>query len=167
MIALYIGRFQPFHKGHLKTIEIFCKKYSTIIVGIGSSQYSYSYDNPFTSKERKDMIISSLENKNIINYKVVEIPDIHNYSKWVSHVESIVTDFNFVITNSPIIKKLFFERGYKIEEVSMYNRKIFSGKEIRRKMINDLDWESAIPKPAIKVIKKINGINRMKNLYYS
>ena len=52
MKALYIGRFQPFHKGHLKILQKLAKKYDEIIIGIGSSQYSNTLENPFTSEER-------------------------------------------------------------------------------------------------------------------
>ena len=60
MKALFIGRFQPFHKGHLKVIKDIIKKDYRVIIGIGSSQYSHTVDNPFTSDERKKMIQETL-----------------------------------------------------------------------------------------------------------
>ena len=115
MRALYIGRFQPFHNGHLKILQKLIKKYDEIIIGIGSSQYSNTLENPFTSEERKLMIIKSLEEIDINNYRIVEIPDIHNYPKWVSHVVSIITDFDVVISNNPLTKRLFSKRGYIVK----------------------------------------------------
>ena len=56
MRALFIGRFQPFHKGHLKIIQQASETYDQILVGIGSSQYSHTVDNPFTAEERTEMI---------------------------------------------------------------------------------------------------------------
>ena len=61
MKALFIGRFQPFHIGHLKVILEASKKYKKIIIGIGSSQYCNTIDNPFTYEERKLMIDESLK----------------------------------------------------------------------------------------------------------
>jgi nicotinamide-nucleotide adenylyltransferase len=164
MKALYIGRFQPFHNGHLNIIKNFSNKYDEIIIGIGSSQYSYTLENPFTIEERKLMIKKSLEEVDIKNYRIVELPDIHNYPKWVSYVLSIVSDFEVIISNNPLTKSLFLKKGYTSEETSLHNRKEYSGKEIRSKIINDGKWKEAIPKSTYNIIKSINGVSRLKDI---
>jgi len=35
-IALFIGKFQPFHKGHLFALRQVLKKFDKVIIGIGS-----------------------------------------------------------------------------------------------------------------------------------
>ncbi|MCK4348318.1 MAG: nicotinamide-nucleotide adenylyltransferase [Thermoplasmatales archaeon] len=164
MKALYIGRFQPFHNGHLKIIQNFTKKYDEIIIGIGSSQYGHTLENPFTSEERKLMIKKSLDDVDVKNYRIIELPDIHNYPKWVSHVVSIVPDFDVVISNSPLTKRLFSEKGYTLEETPLYDRKECSGEKIRKKIINDGSWKDALPEPTYKIIESIDGISRLKEL---
>lgn len=164
MKALYIGRFQPFHNGHLKIIQNFTKKYDEIIIGIGSSQYGNTLENPFTSEERRLMIKKSLDDIDIKNYRIIELPDIHNYPKWVSHVVSIIPDFDVVISNSPLTKRLFSEKGYTLEETPLYDRKEYSGEKIRKKIINDESWKDTLPKPACKIIESIGGISRLKEL---
>jgi nicotinamide-nucleotide adenylyltransferase len=164
MKVLYIGRFQPFHNGHLELIKDINDKYDEIIIGIGSSQYSHDNLNPFSVEERKLMIEKTLEEYKINNYSIVEISDIHNYPKWVSHVQSIIPDFDAVITNSPLLTTLFKNKGYKVIKTKLYNRKEFSGKEIRKKMILDKKWEQSIPKTVYDIIKKIDGVKRIKNL---
>ena len=62
MKALFIGRFQPFHLGHLLLLQRLSKQYDEFIIGIGSSQYQNTYDNPFSEEERRQMIIQSLDN---------------------------------------------------------------------------------------------------------
>jgi len=126
MKALFIGRFQPFHNGHLKVVESLSKDYDEVLIGIGSSQYSDTVDNPFSSDERKLMIEKSLDAIGIINYKIILIPDIHNPPKWVDHVLSICSDFDVVITNNPFTKKLFEEKNFKVVESELYNKKEFS-----------------------------------------
>ena len=113
MKALFIGRFQPLHNGHIKIIQEASKKYSEIIIGIGSSQYGHTIENPFTNDERKIMIERSLNNIGVKNYKIVFIPDIHNPPKWVDHVLSIISDFDEVISNNNFITSSFnlFTRG--------------------------------------------------------
>jgi len=130
MKALFIGRFQPFHNGHLKVIQNASKEYAEIIIGIGSSQYRDALENPFTSDERKQMIKRSLDKINVKNYRVVLIPDIHNPPKWVAHVVSIVSDFDVVLANSSFTKQLFIEAGCIVKKTELYDRDNLSGKKI-------------------------------------
>jgi len=164
MNVLFIGRFQPFHKGHLEIIKKISAEYQNIIIGIGSSQYQNTLENPFSENERKEMIIESLKNEEIKNYKIVLLPDIHNPPKWVEHVNSIILDYNIVITNSPTTKKLFTKKGFEVRNTPIYNRKELSGYTIRKKMINKEPWEELLPIPVIKIIKKIKGQERLIKL---
>ncbi|UCF49228.1 MAG: nicotinamide-nucleotide adenylyltransferase [Thermoplasmatales archaeon] len=164
MKALFIGRFQPFHKGHLKIIEDASKIYSEIIIGIGSSQYSNTNENPFTNEERKQMIENSLKKISIKNYKVVNIPDIHNPPKWVDHVLTIVSDFDVVLSNNDFTRELFSDKGYVVKETPLYEKDKYSGKVIRYKIKNNETWEDFVPEEVFKFIKKSNAIERIRNL---
>ena len=156
MKALFIGRFQPFHNGHLKVIQALSKKYDEIIIGIGSSQYRDTVDNPFSSDERKLMVEKSLDIIGITNYKIILIPDIHNPPKWVDHVISIYSDFDVVITNNPFTKKLFEEKNIRVEQSELYNKQEFSGKEIRKRIRNNENWQDLVPETVYNIIKTSN-----------
>lgn len=164
MKALFIGRFQPFHKGHLMLLQSISSQYDEIIIGIGSSQYNNTLDNPFSEGEREKMIEKSLDKIGINNYRIVLIPDIHNPPKWASHVLSIVSDFDVVISNSSFTKELFSEKGYPVKETSYFERDKYSGKEIRRRMINNKAWKDLVPGEVVKIIKDIDGVQRLKDL---
>jgi nicotinamide-nucleotide adenylyltransferase len=162
MKALFIGRFQPFHKGHLKAIKYLLDRYDEIIIGVGSSQYSDTVENPFSSDERMLMIKESLKQENIINYKIILIPDIHNPPKWVDHVLSINSDFDVVVSNNDFTKKLFLEKGFKIKETPLFNKKEYSGRVIRSRISDNESWENLVTKPCIQIIKK--GYKKIKEL---
>lgn len=162
--ALFIGRFQPFHKGHLNIINNFSEKYSKIIIGIGSSQYSNTKENPFSKTERKKMIDKTLKRNNVENYEIIEIPDIHNPPKWVNHVESIYSDFDVIITNNKLNQRLFSEKGYKVVNTKIYDRSNFSGKEIRQRMKNKTPWKHLVPESVAEVIEQIGGEQRIIDL---
>ena len=88
--GLLIGRFQPLQLGHVKMIEKILSEVDFLKIGIGSSQYNFTKENPFTYEERKDMIECSISG----NYEIKSIPDIHNEVKWVDYVVNIVGDFD-------------------------------------------------------------------------
>jgi len=69
-IAVYIGRFQPFHRGHLATLKLAFQVAENVVVGIGSAQESRTMKNPFTWQERVNMIRSTLseEERNRLNF---------------------------------------------------------------------------------------------------
>jgi nicotinamide-nucleotide adenylyltransferase len=164
MNALYIGRFQPFHNGHLYVIKNLAKKYTKIIIGIGSSQYQDLKDNPFSAEERKLMIDKTLKNIDIDNYKIVLIPDIHDPPNWVNHVLSIYSDFEVIISNNDFTRELFSEKGFTVEKTPYYKKDIYSGKEIRRRIKNNESWEDLVPKPVYEEIMEIDGESRIKKI---
>ena len=53
--ALIVGRFQPFHKGHLFLIKKALEKADKIIIGIGSANMSDD-NNPIDFETRKKII---------------------------------------------------------------------------------------------------------------
>jgi nicotinamide-nucleotide adenylyltransferase len=164
MKALFIGRFQPFHLGHLLVLERLSKQYDEIIIGIGSSQYQNTYDNPFSEVERKQMITNALDAVGIHKYRIVSIPDIHDPPQWVNHVFFIVSDFDVIIANNPFTRKLFSEKGYVVKGTAFFNRKKYSGKEIRRRIIQDEPWAELVPEVVFKIITDIDGVKRVKNI---
>ena len=59
--GLYVGRFQPFHLGHLGAIKAVLKEVDELVIVIGSAQYSHNANNPFTTGERLVMIRRALQ----------------------------------------------------------------------------------------------------------
>ena len=163
MNALFIGRFQPFHNGHLEVIKLLSNQFEEIIIGIGSSQYSNESENPFTAEERKKMIDETLKKTDIRNYRIIFIPDIHNPPKWVDHVLSIISDFDVIISNNDFTRHLFSEKGFNVQNTPYFDKKNFSGKEIRRRIKNNETWKDLVPKTVYDIINEIKGDTRIRN----
>lgn len=54
-VAVYIGRFQPFHNGHLALLKQALAAAPLCVVVIGSAFQARSPKNPFTWEERAEM----------------------------------------------------------------------------------------------------------------
>ncbi len=163
--TLFIGRFQPFHKGHLAMVKKILETNEEIVIGIGSAQYSHTGENPFTAGERFEMIKRSLDAEGIHDYHIVPIPDTHVHSVWVSHVKSLVPSFDSVVTNSDLVVRLFREHGLKVLSPPLVSREKYSGTEVRRRMQKGGDWESLVPPSVAAYIKEIDGIARIRETY--
>ena len=72
-VALFIGRFQPFHKGHLYSLEKCLEIAESVIVGVGSSQDSGTENNPWSYDVRKEMLGSALQG---LPVQIVALPDL-------------------------------------------------------------------------------------------
>ncbi len=164
MRSFIIGRFQPFHKGHLQVVREILKKSESIIIGIGSAQYSHTLRDPFTAGERHLMISRSLEAEHITNFYLVPIEDVNSNPLWVAHVQALTPKFDAVYSNNPLVKRLFYEAGYSVFSVNLLNREKWSGTIIREKIIRGDRWQDDVPKQVAEIIEEIDGVSRMRDL---
>jgi len=162
--SLVIGRFQPFHNGHLEVVRKISEISDNLTIGIGSAQYSHTVNNPFTAGERYRMISNSLKDSGITNAYIVPIEDLNRYSVWVSHVVSMSPPFSVIYSNNTLTRRLFKEAGYEIRDSPLYNRSEYSGTEVRKRMLSGDDWRPLVPRAVADIIDDIDGIGRIRGL---
>jgi nicotinamide-nucleotide adenylyltransferase len=165
--GLYVGRFQPFHLGHLGAVKAVLKETDELVIVIGSAQYSHNINNPFTAGERLVMIRFALQEAKLSPSKlwIVPVPDVHLHMLWVSAVEGYTPKFDVCYTNEPLTKRLFSEAGYPINEIPFFDRKQYMSTVIREKMLRSDDtWVELVPKSVADFIKEIDGVNRLRDL---
>lgn len=163
--ALLVGRFQPFHKGHLEVVREIAGQAEKLIIGIGSAQASHTTEDPFTAGERHLMISESMDAEKIDNYYIIPIMDINRYKIWVAHVISLVPPFDVIFTNNNLTATLFEEAGFEVKRPRLYDRDVYSGKEIRRRIAEDGEWRQLVPEATARVIDDIGGEKRIKTLF--
>lgn len=164
--GLFVGRFQPFHLGHLKALEGILGEVDELVIVIGSAQYSHDINNPFTAGERLIMIRRALEEAGVECSRVwvVPVPDLHLHMMWASAVKGYTPPFEVVYSNEPLTRRLFMEAGYKVKTVRFHDRKVYSSTEIRQRMLKGDDWKKLVPKSTVAFIKEIDGVNRLREL---
>ncbi len=159
--GFYIGRFQPFHNGHLSMVEQIASEVDELVLGIGSAGDSHSTKNPFTAGERIMMITKCLVDFDLVTY-AVPIEDLERNSVWVSHVQSMSPHFDIAYSNNPLVIQLFREAGVEVHQSPMFNREVLEGSEVRDRMIDGGDWQRLVPEETVEVIEEINGIKRIQ-----
>lgn len=89
---VFIGRFEPFHRGHFGVVERALKLAKKVIVLIGSANKPRTIRNPWTIAEREVMIRAAFERD---NDRLVIRPlrdHLYNDALWVRDVQQIVGD---------------------------------------------------------------------------
>ncbi|HXY83708.1 MAG TPA: nicotinamide-nucleotide adenylyltransferase [Candidatus Saccharimonadales bacterium] len=164
--GVFIGRFQPFHLGHVHCVQQILKQVPELILAIGSAQFSHTLQNPFTAGERVTMIRAAMDENKIdaSKYYLIPIRDLRIHDLWVSHLVSQTPHFETVFSNEPVTSRLFKEAGYRVEPIPFYDREIYSATEIRAKIINRESWEKLVPSTIAKYIKEISGDERLREL---
>ncbi|MHA1610583.1 MAG: nicotinamide-nucleotide adenylyltransferase [Promethearchaeota archaeon] len=153
-VGLIIGRFQPFHNGHLQFILYMIQQVSVLKIGIGSSQYHSTIDNPFTYLERSNMISQTLLDNGVSldAFHVFAIPDLHNADLWVNEVIKIVGDFDLFYSNSQWTRQLFQKRGKNMGEIQKFDFTRYNGSNIRQRLLNQLDIGDLVPPAVLRII---------------
>ena len=164
MNGLLIGRFQPFHLGHLEALQFALSKVDKLWVGLGSSNKPVEKNNPFTSEQRKEMILSSIDDSMKEKISIYFIPDLDNHMKWVEKIDTIVPKFDIIFSNDDLTKHLYSKRNIQVLSIPFLNRESLSGTNIRDLIIHDQKWDDFVPNGTRNFLQNTNAKDHLKNL---
>ncbi len=163
--GLLIGRFQPFHKGHLYLLHHVKKKVKKLVIGIGSANV-YDEDNLFTYEERKEMIETVLKKEKLQTFvtRIIPLNDYYDDERWFRHTIQKTGKTNLIIGNNEWTNDIFEKRGYTILRVSFFKRYLYEGEKIRGLISNGKQWNDRVPDYLTAPI--INFLNKRKKIPY-
>jgi nicotinamide-nucleotide adenylyltransferase len=164
--ALFIGRFQPLHLGHLDAIkQILSKGYKRVVIGLGSSQEKNTRKNPFDLKERQGLIKQVLsEAFPVIKFELFAIPDFANSKQWLEFILQNSPAFDTVFTGNPYVEFCFKESDKKIQKLNI-NLPI-KATNIRNEVAeNGLLWQDKVPLVVAKKLNSLDAQKRFKNIF--
>ncbi len=170
--ALYIGRFQIFHYGHLDVLQNIAASddVDQILIALGSPQYDHEHKspvapwavNPFTAAERIEMIKASLDGVLHKPWEVRQVPDFHDWEKWYDYIIKTLPEF-FCLYSSALKEREFFtQKGMEVRPVPI--RFKFNGGTIRMALVAGEDLADKVPPPAIAVLRRIKAAKRIRIL---
>jgi nicotinamide-nucleotide adenylyltransferase len=166
--GILVGRFQPFHRGHLSAVRDSSREVDELIIVIGSSQRSHEFRNPFTAGERIEMIRETLIAEQVIDehrIMLIPVPDTDIHYLWTYQMDLLVPRYDRVYTNDPFTEYLFTERGIKVVQPRLHKRRDLSATRVRRRMVMDEDWQSLVSRRTAEFIATINGVKRIQSLF--
>ena len=166
--GLMIGRFQPFHNGHLSLAKQILSECDELIVAIGSAQFNFIDKDPFTAGERVTMIYRSLKEAGIPLTKCYTIP-IENYednSAWYEYLKMMLPEFHVVYSGNDFVKLLMSRQApeIKIKKTKFVKKREYNGTHIRSLMARGKNWKKLVPPETARVIEEIDGVNRVRLL---
>ena len=164
MNGLLIGRFQPFHLGHLEALRFALSKVDKLWLGLGSSNKPIEKNNPFSAEERKEMILSSIDDSMKEKISIYFIPDLDNHVRWIEKIDTIVPDFDIVFSNDELTNHLYSKRDVQVLSIPFLKRDELSGTNVRDLIISDQNWNALVPKGTENFLISNNAKERLKNL---
>ncbi|MCE9651951.1 MAG: nicotinamide-nucleotide adenylyltransferase [Nitrosarchaeum sp.] len=164
MNGLLIGRFQPFHLGHLDALRFALSKVDKLWIGLGSSNKPLQKNNPFSAEERKEMILSSIDESMKQRIQIYFIPDLENHIKWIELIDTIVPKFDIIFTNDELTKHLYSKRNVTVLPIPFVKRDVLSGTNIRDMILSDQKWEDLVPKGTKIFLYTNSAKQRLTNL---
>ncbi len=160
-----VGRFQPFHSGHLASVKVAAKLYKKIGIGIFHPSFGrpnknkifmpHAFEieqNPLSFQIVKEMIDKSLKAEKIENYKIFRFypTGVYSVSKFKRNLPFPIESADFFISGKDIDTKIIS----RIKEIggTYKTHKVFSGKnfmsgtEIRKDFFaGGIKWKRAVP----------------------
>lgn len=144
MIVGFLGRFQPFHKGHHKVVEDYKDDFDQFRIIIGSADKEETEENPLSLEDRKKLIRTCFPEIKVLSVED-ETRDEEGNKKWIQKIESLGIDA--IISQNDLVKRLVEDyTDLELIEQDLFNKDIYSGTETRRRIRSGEEWRYLVPK---------------------
>ncbi len=161
--ALFVGRFQPFHNGHLKVIEGLARRNGKVLIIVGSATETGTPENPFSVEERIEMIRRPLEARGIANFEISSVEDFHDDRLWTTAIRKAF-DFDVAYSRNPWTLECFRRNGMKARKHRFFHERKFSGREIRKRISSGKAWKELVPEEVHSYLESIGAEERIRRL---
>ena len=146
--ALFVGRFQPLHRGHVRAIRELLKRYRCVIVLVGSTN-KRDQENPFSFSERRRMFERVFKNQQRL--RIRGMSDVDNDPVWTRNVARI--RFDVVVSGNPHVLRCL--EKFPHEKLKFYQAKSYNATNIR-KLLKEKNrrWRTLVPKQIAPLVEK-------------
>lgn len=89
-LAVYIGRFQPFHRGHRRVVERAVELSDNVLILVGSAFRARSWKDPWTYPERRAFILEACAGLDAEFQTLPLVDTLYSDSLWATNVRTAV-----------------------------------------------------------------------------
>ena len=159
-----MGRFQPFHLGHLELVKQILDECDEVIIAVTSSQFNYLEKDPFTAGERIEMIHNSLKESSLDLTRcfIISVENQFNVATWASYLKSALPNFDKVYSGNDYVSMLLSDSGISVVVPKFLDRNQYNATRIRLMIMSDEKWEDSVPNAVHDLLMKIDAKNRLK-----
>jgi bifunctional NMN adenylyltransferase/nudix hydrolase len=171
--GIYIGRFQPFHLGHLKTLELALDCADEVILVLGSHRVASDIRNPWTSQERIEMITSSLGENDVSRIHFLPIRDwLYSDNLWLAAIQQQVLA---ITQGSPSVVVVGHQKDASSYYLSLFpqwdfletgNYQELNSTQIRQAYFSAIarEWVKQVPTGVARMLKVFQASDRYQIL---
>jgi len=158
-LGLFIGRFQPFHKGHMHALRYALSSCDRVVIGIGSSQEHGTDDNPIPADKRERIIRAALRGSGIASRRValMRIPDFGDNEAWFRYIMKERKGIEVVFSRTRIVRRIFAGHGIPVIAPAWHRRRTLMATRIREMMKSGKRWQDRVPRSAVREIASHEG----------
>ncbi len=159
-----MGRFQPFHLGHLHLAERILGDCDEAIIAVTSAQFNYLEKDPFTAGERIEMIHESLKASGLdrSRFLVLSIENQFNVATWHSYLMSALPRFDRVYSGNDYVSMLLSDSGVEVILPEFLDTSRYNATRIRSLIASGGDWKSLVPDAVYAFLTGINAKERLE-----
>lgn len=164
-VAVYIGRFQPFHNGHLRLVKDIVKEYPySLYLAVPTVGGALTHANPFTAAERVQMIRACIQHFGL-PVRATQFQVLTETDKRPLHIRvaEAIPDFELVFSGQEHTLSPFLRHGYSVVRLVPPDHRI-SGSRVRALMLEGGNWEKLVPFPVADYIKQRSLDQRLLQL---
>lgn len=152
--ALFIGRFQPFHNGHLYSLNKCLEIAEQVTILVAKAEAAGEENDPWGVRDRKRMVCEVVRAQKLDERiaHIVSCTDYPSDARWLSEVKKRVGEFGVVVSNNDWTLRVFREAGYAVRESGLHNRDELEGVKVRKLMREgNGQWRERVPKEVVKL----------------
>lgn len=161
--TVFVGRFQPLHRGHKQVIEDYVDSDENFAVVIGSADKKREEKNPLSAEEREEIIKECFPGLEVLHLED-EGQDEEGNRRWLENLKGLGAER--VISRNDLVGELASEDEDLMHmEQDLYDPEIYSGTEVRRRIRSGEEWRYLVPSCSEEVLEEFleeirdSGIN--------
>ena len=154
--AVFVGRFQPLHNGHVNAIVNILEQddIDHLHIIIGSADKKDTDNNPLSFETRKEIISDTL--KHLIEtgkISVTGLDDHINDDEWIQNLKHIVPDADITYSGNEWTRRCM-EPFCTVEEPDFLDKENLNGTNIRSRIKEKKEIRHLVPNKVFEHLKK-------------